>query len=166
MQSIARYFLLLIAALGLSPLTSSQAAKPTPPPGICAIFNGRDLTGWYGLNPHSVVKVTGEARQFLGAAEAEKKAALARALTLHASFDKGLEADFSRGDKTCYVLQGKDLVTAAPTDEVRLAPDAGRFGGGAALHEEEQLPPGVQGRGRARLQRQELERDRSPSGCA
>ena len=29
-------------------------------------------------------------------------------------------------------MQGKDLVTAAPTDEVRLAPDAGRFGG--ALH--------------------------------
>ena len=53
-------------------------------------------------------------------------------LTLHASFDKGLDADFARGDKTCYVLQGKDLVTAAPTDEVRLAPEAGRFGG--ALH--------------------------------
>jgi hypothetical protein len=57
---------------------------------------------------------------------------LSRALTLHASFDKGLEADFSRGDKTCYVLQGRELVKAAPTAEVRLAPDAGRFGG--ALH--------------------------------
>jgi hypothetical protein len=69
-----------------------------------------------------------------GAAEptAEAKANLAKALTLHASFDKGLEADFSRGDKACYVLQGRELVTAAPTSEVRLAPDAGRFGG--ALH--------------------------------
>ncbi|SIN68024.1 Concanavalin A-like lectin/glucanases superfamily protein [Singulisphaera sp. GP187] len=73
-----------------------------------------------------------EAKQILSAAEAETKARLTRALTLHASFDKGLEADFARGDKTCYVVQGKDLVTAAPPDEVRLAPDAGRFGG--ALH--------------------------------
>ena len=73
-----------------------------------------------------------EARQVLALAEAETKASLSRALTLHASFDQGLEADFARGDKTCYVLQGKDLVKAAPTDEVRLAPEAGRFGG--ALH--------------------------------
>jgi hypothetical protein len=63
--------------------------------------------------------------------EAEIKRALAQALTLHASFDKGLDADFSRGDKTCYA-QGRELVKAAPTEEVRLAPDAGRYGG--ALH--------------------------------
>jgi len=72
------------------------------------------------------------AKQITSAAEAETKASLSRALTLHASFDKGLEADFARGDKRCYVTQGKDLVTAAPTDEVRLTPGAGRFGG--ALH--------------------------------
>ena len=71
-----------------------------------------------------------EAKKTLSAAEAETKAKLAKALTLHASFDKGLEADFARGDKSCYVQQGKDLVKAAPTDEVRLAQDAGRFGGG------------------------------------
>jgi hypothetical protein len=59
----------------------------------------------------------------------QDEAALAKALTLHASFDKGLDADVSRGDKTCYV-QGKELVKAEPTDEVRLAPDSGRFGGG------------------------------------
>jgi hypothetical protein len=41
---------------------SSQAADsaPTPPPGFEAIFNGKDLTGWYGLNPHSIVKLEGE----------------------------------------------------------------------------------------------------------
>ena len=71
-----------------------------------------------------------EAKQILGAADAEKKAALAKALTLHASFDKALDADFSRGDKACYVLQGKNLVAAAPTDNVQLSPAAGRFGGG------------------------------------
>jgi hypothetical protein len=56
---------------------------------------------------------------------------LSKSLTLHASFDKGLEADFSRGDKKCYVQQGGKLVEAKLNNEVKLA-DAGRFGG--ALH--------------------------------
>lgn len=30
------------------------------PDGFRAIFNGKDLTGWYGLNPHSVVKLEGD----------------------------------------------------------------------------------------------------------
>jgi hypothetical protein len=71
-----------------------------------------------------------EAKQILR--EAEPKTRLGRALTLHASFDDGLDADFSRGDKTCYAVRGKELVKAGPTDEVRLTPKAGRFGG--ALH--------------------------------
>jgi len=50
---------LALALLGLYVPTSS-AADPTPPPGFRAIFNGRDLTGWYGLNPHSVVKLKDE----------------------------------------------------------------------------------------------------------
>jgi pimeloyl-ACP methyl ester carboxylesterase len=62
--------------------------------------------------------------------EKEARAKLSQALTLHASFDKGLDADFSRGDKTCYVQQGKELVRAKPNEEVKLAADAGRFGGG------------------------------------
>jgi hypothetical protein len=48
--------LLPFAALVL--LTSLQAAEP--PAGFKAIFNGTDLSGWYGLNPHSVMKLTGE----------------------------------------------------------------------------------------------------------
>ncbi|MDZ4287037.1 MAG: DUF1080 domain-containing protein, partial [Prosthecobacter sp.] len=39
-------------------LTSAFAAEP--PPGFRAIFNGKDLTGWHGLNPHSVAKLQGE----------------------------------------------------------------------------------------------------------
>jgi hypothetical protein len=73
-----------------------------------------------------------EAKEILSAAKTETKASLSRALTLHASFDEGLNADFARGDKTCYIVRGGDLLPAAPTDEVRLAPGAGRFGG--ALH--------------------------------
>lgn len=60
------------------------------------------------------------------------KAGLAKALTLHASFDEGLGADFSKGDKTSYIAKGKELVKATPTPEVKLDPKGGRFGG--ALH--------------------------------
>jgi hypothetical protein len=65
-------------------------------------------------------------------AEQEAMAKLSKALTLHVSFDKGLDADFSHGDKRCYVQQGKELVQAMPNEEVKLAADEGRFGG--ALH--------------------------------
>ena len=61
----------------------------------------------------------------------EALAKLAKALTLHASFDRGLDADFCRGDKTCYA-QGKELAPAKPNDDVKVVADAGRFGG--ALH--------------------------------
>lgn len=66
------------------------------------------------------------------AQDAANNSALARSLAFHASFDQGLNADFARGDKTCYSAPGKDLTPAALTAEVRLEPTAGRFGG--ALH--------------------------------
>jgi hypothetical protein len=65
-------------------------------------------------------------------ASAQAPEKLAKSLTLHASFDRSLDADFSRGDKKCYVQQGQMLVPAMPNDQVKLAADAGRFGG--ALH--------------------------------
>ena len=36
------------------------AAETTPPAGFRALFNGKDLTGWYGWNPHGSAKLTGE----------------------------------------------------------------------------------------------------------
>jgi hypothetical protein len=63
-------------------------------------------------------------------APAEAKAGLGRALALHASFDEGLDADFSRGDKRCYVQDGKELQPATRSENVQLTPDAGRFGSG------------------------------------
>lgn len=57
---------------------------------------------------------------------------LSSALTLHASFDQGLDADFSRGDSTCYVRAGQELHRADPNDDGKLEPEAGRYGG--ALH--------------------------------
>ena len=62
----------------------------------------------------------------------EKNSQLSSALTLHASLDKGLDADFSRGDRTCYVRAGKELHRAEPNDDGKLEPESGRYGG--ALH--------------------------------
>ncbi len=58
--------------------------------------------------------------------------ALKKALTFHASFDTGLSADFSKGDKTCYIKKGRELVPCVLNDDVKLAPGAGKFG--ACLH--------------------------------
>lgn len=51
------FFLLTLMA------TVAVADEPTPPKGFHAIFNGKDLTGWYGLNPHNGAKLTGEAKE-------------------------------------------------------------------------------------------------------
>ena len=70
-----------------------------------------------------------EASAVLSNLERTTRDRLSKGLTLHAGFDTAFTADFSRGDATCYVQQGKELVAAQPTDEVRLVTDAGRFGG-------------------------------------
>lgn len=51
---------LLLSLLVLLPLT---APAGNPPEGFRSLFNGRDLSGWHGLNPHSVVKLQGEKKQ-------------------------------------------------------------------------------------------------------
>ena len=51
--------LALFAALsGLS--FNLVAAEPVAPKGFRALFNGKDLAGWHGLNPHSGTKLEGE----------------------------------------------------------------------------------------------------------
>ena len=50
--------LMTVAAHGIL-----HAADPMPPAGFRAIFNGKDLTGWHGLNPHNVEKLTGEKKE-------------------------------------------------------------------------------------------------------
>ena len=50
------FIILLVASPGSS-------AEPTPPKGFRALFNGENLNGWHGLNPHSAAKLTGEAKQ-------------------------------------------------------------------------------------------------------
>jgi acetyl esterase/lipase len=50
---------LLAAVLTLLP-SFSRTEEPAPPAGFRAIFNGKDLTGWYGWNPHTSAKLEGE----------------------------------------------------------------------------------------------------------
>jgi len=86
------------------------------------------------MNPHllGILCATTLAAAFAQPAPAQTHTTLARALSFHASFDTGLDADFSRGEKTCYIRTKTGLVPAALNDELTLAPGAGRFGG--ALH--------------------------------
>lgn len=50
----------LLLALISCILTPLSAAEPEPPQGFRAIFNGKDLTGWHGLDPHRVAKLEGD----------------------------------------------------------------------------------------------------------
>lgn len=104
--------------------------QPLPAKGPIMLQTHGGEIRWRNLFVHNIG--ADEATQILNADNADSRSSLSAALTLHASFDKSLEADFSRGDKVCYVGQGKDLVTAELNDDVKLASDAGRFGG--ALH--------------------------------
>ena len=49
-----------LATILFVPFVALQAGEPVPPEGFRAIFNGKDLTGWHGLNPHRSAKLTGE----------------------------------------------------------------------------------------------------------
>ncbi|MBK8092777.1 MAG: LamG domain-containing protein [Verrucomicrobiaceae bacterium] len=66
----------------------------------------------------------------LGSLHAQE--ALKSALAFHASFDSGLDADYSRGSKSCVVKKGKELVPAAFNEELKHDAAGGKFG--ACLH--------------------------------
>src|SRR6187200_541203 len=55
--------LIALCSLGIALCSHCVAAEPAPPPGFRAIFNGRDLTGWHGLNPHTVVRLSGAKKE-------------------------------------------------------------------------------------------------------
>ncbi|MFG0331757.1 MAG: DUF1080 domain-containing protein, partial [Maioricimonas sp. JB049] len=52
----------LLACLLLSSSVVA-AAEPTPPEGFRLLFNGQDLSGWHGLNPHAAARLSGEERE-------------------------------------------------------------------------------------------------------
>jgi hypothetical protein len=51
---------LLLAAASIVVCNSPLFAEPAAPEGFRALFNGKDLTGWHGWNPHSTVKLQGD----------------------------------------------------------------------------------------------------------
>jgi len=57
---------------------------------------------------------------------------LSKSLTLFASFDEGFSADYSKGDKGCYLKQGGDLVPCVENEEAKIVKGEGRFG--SAIH--------------------------------
>lgn len=64
MKRITPLISFLLAGMVLPGIWSiASAQEPNPPAGFRAIFNGKDLTGWYGLNPHSGVKLQGEQKE-------------------------------------------------------------------------------------------------------
>lgn len=77
---------------------------------------------------------------------AQSNEPLARALTLHASFDKGLDADFSRGEKACFFRTKQGAVPAAANEELELVAD-GRFGGGLHFTKKGVTQPRFKGAG-------------------
>ncbi len=54
---------LALVTILFAQFSALHASEPNPPEGFCAIFNGKDLTGWHGLNPHRVAKLSGEKRE-------------------------------------------------------------------------------------------------------
>ena len=58
--------------------------------------------------------------------------ALKKALVLHASFDRGFNADLSTGDTACYLKAGNEMIPCVESDALKLAPGEGKFGG--AIH--------------------------------
>ena len=73
--------------------------------------------------------------------------ALRSALTHHVSFDRSLEADFSRGDKTAYATTGKTTAPFAPNDVIKIAPTDGKFGGALHITKKNPLRPFYKGPG-------------------
>jgi hypothetical protein len=73
---------------------------------------------------------------------------LAKALVLHASFDTSYDADFSKGDPVAYVKGATGLAPLhAGTEEVLIAPEAGKFGGALAFPKKGTTRPSYKGDG-------------------
>ena len=57
-----RLLTLVVLTFFCASIDDLRADPPKPPDGFRALFNGDDLTGWYGWNPHESVKLESEAK--------------------------------------------------------------------------------------------------------
>lgn len=76
---------------------------------------------------------------------AQNLSGLKRSLALHAGFDDGLKADFSRGDPVCYLRQGKSLTPCVTSEELKLDSTGGKFGGALWFPKKGVVRPQFQG---------------------
>ena len=72
---------------------------------------------------------------------------LRQALTLHASFDRQFDADFSRGDRTLYFAGGGTGGPAVTTDAINLTGTDGKFGGSLHITKKNPVRPFFKGPG-------------------
>lgn len=135
------------------PGRSAARGKIHPPPSSTRATAG-DVAGWqwrrsaqrepaalfHGLFVACLITLT-----TAGIAAADDP--LARAIAFHASFDAAFDADFSRGDPACRVREGKELVAAAASPEIRLVPGGGRFGGAIEFPRKGTARPQYAGKG-------------------
>jgi hypothetical protein len=73
MPTVVRLAVLLVLALS-SGASIGLAADEAPPPGFVALFNGKDLNGWYGLghtDPRDLAKLSAEAKAAKRQADSE-----------------------------------------------------------------------------------------------
>ncbi|MEY4613975.1 MAG: hypothetical protein RL179_1948 [Planctomycetota bacterium] len=61
-------------------------------------------------------------------AEPKSLQPLSQALTMHASFDIEIHADFSLGDRFGYFRAGKENIKAKPNQEIKISEGSGKFG--------------------------------------
>lgn len=70
---LTHLFLCVALATSLAAVTSNtNADEPQVPDGFKALFNGEDLNGWYGNNPHQTVKAAADEREAKIAAQQEE----------------------------------------------------------------------------------------------
>jgi len=62
---------LALGLCALAPLAAAQAADP--PEGFVSLFNGENLEGWYGNNPHTTLKLTNRDDQFASIAAQQEE---------------------------------------------------------------------------------------------
>ena len=98
------------------------------------------------MSPHRLFAVLSFV-SFAFSANAQSPEDLARALTFHASFDKDLNADFSKGDRVASVRKGKETIPALPNEEAKIVEGAGRFGGALWFPKKGRFRPQFKGAG-------------------
>lgn len=120
-------------------------SQPLPPRGPIMLQTHGGEIRWRNMYVREIGPE--EAKKILASTHSQLRSQLAQSLTFHAPFDEVLDASLARGDKSCFVVEGKELVKATSTTDVVVAPQAGRFGGALHFIKKNSLRPTYQDQG-------------------